>query len=71
MKFDLIFDDWQKDGQSIYQTELGVQLSLGDLHSGTTWDNHLPREILAEIREAWENFRAYPIFRLIPREEED
>jgi hypothetical protein len=35
----LVFIDWQDDtGASVYQTEIGVQLSLGDLHSGSTFD---------------------------------
>jgi hypothetical protein len=31
----LIFDDWREMGKSIYQTEKGVELSMGDFHSGT------------------------------------
>jgi len=39
MKFKLIFDDWRdKNHKSIYSTETGIELSLGDLHSGTTFD---------------------------------
>lgn len=33
----LIFDDWREMGKSIYQTEKGVELSMGDFHSGTTF----------------------------------
>ena len=38
MKIKLVFQDWQKDGHSIYSTPEGIDLSLGDFHSGTTFD---------------------------------
>jgi len=38
MKIKLVFDDWRnKDHQSIYNTEEGVDLSTGDLHSGSSF----------------------------------
>jgi hypothetical protein len=37
MKIKLVFDDWREMGKSIYQTEAGVQLSMGLFHSGTSW----------------------------------
>ena len=48
MKIDLIFDDWRKDGQSIYHTEEGVELSLGDFHTGTTFDGEIELDITSE-----------------------
>ena len=33
----LVFLDWQKHGRSVYCTEVGVQLSLGSFHRGTTF----------------------------------
>lgn len=33
----LVFDDWQRDGASIYSSPEGVELSAGDFHSGTTF----------------------------------
>ena len=33
----LIFDDWREGGQSIYGTAIGLSLSSGDLHSGSTF----------------------------------
>ena len=40
MKVKLVFHDWLNPltGKSIYQTEEGIELSQGDLHSGTTFD---------------------------------
>lgn len=37
MKIKLVFDDWQKDGKSVYNTEEAYELSLGNFHSGTTF----------------------------------
>ena len=37
MKIDLVFDDWQKDGKSVYQTRTGLCLRWGELHSGSTF----------------------------------
>lgn len=31
------FDDWKKQGVSIYQTEKGIELSMNDFHSGTVF----------------------------------
>ena len=39
MRVKLVFSDWQKPvGKSIYSTEEGCALSMGCLHSGTTFD---------------------------------
>ena len=38
MKVRLVFQDWQRNGQSIYATEEGVRLAMGDFHSGSTFD---------------------------------
>ena len=35
MKIKLIFEDWKNQGKSIYSTEAGIHLSMGDFHSGT------------------------------------
>ena len=36
LKCELVFDDWRvPSGKSIYQTEEGVELSMGLLHSGS------------------------------------
>ena len=71
LKCFLIFDDWRQigHGRSIYGTELGVELSKGDLHSG----NVIPATVTLdsgwasieeEITEAMKNHQAYPVFRL-------
>ena len=38
LKCKFIFYDWIKDGKSVYQTEKGITLSDGDLHSGSTFN---------------------------------
>ena len=36
MRIKLVFNDWLgPDNQSVYSTEQGVELSMGDFHSGT------------------------------------
>ena len=37
MKIKLIFHDWVKNGESVYDTEDGIELSLSDFHSGTVF----------------------------------
>ena len=75
MECDLIFDDWRQFGnsESIYNTDLGVDLSMGALHSGTVFaaEVSLPDcpEIAAEIERAMQQHQAYPVFRLIPTRE--
>jgi hypothetical protein len=70
MKVELVFHDWRKEGEadSIYNTELGVVLSVGDLHSGTVFhaDLTLTPEIEREITRAWEEHKAYPVFWVVP-----
>jgi hypothetical protein len=66
----LVFDDWRQFvvPYSIYNTQLGLDLSSGDLHSGTTFSAvvRLPEKIEQEIKDAYEEHGAYPVFRLIP-----
>lgn len=55
MKIKLIFDDWRdRNNKSIYNTEKGVELSIGPFHSGTTFDGEivLPQENVEELRIA-------------------
>jgi len=65
----LVFEDWRQEGkpESIYETFIGVSLSAGDLHSGTVLvaDIDISPETEAEIVEAWEGNKAYPVFRLM------
>lgn len=73
----LVLDDWRQLGlpTSIYSTELGCELSMGDLHGGTTFDAKVVLEgyIEEEITAAMRAHKAYPVFRLIveDREKED
>ena len=41
MRIKLVFNDWQKNGKSIYNTEAGVHLSMGDFHSGSVFDGEI------------------------------
>ena len=41
VKVRFAFQDWQRDGVSIYQTERGIDLSLGNFHSGTVFEGEL------------------------------
>ena len=70
MKLALIFDDWRGPPAygSIYATELGLRLSSGDLHSGTTWhvEVDLPADLAKELRRAYAEHGAYAVFRVIP-----
>lgn len=76
MKCKIIFDDWRQIGKvgSIYSEATGIELSLGDLHSGTTFDAeiYLPvdKNIEKEIEEALKNHGAYPVFSIIVEKQE-
>jgi len=55
MKIRLVFDDWRnKKGESVYNTLVGVDLSMRDFHSGTafTADIQLDEEGELELKEA-------------------
>lgn len=74
MKFKLSFVDWKKIGESksIYNTELGVKLSSGDLHGGSVFEAEVEfqdKEILQQIEKYFRIHRAYPVFSLIPNKE--
>jgi len=70
MKCALALEDWRQVGRpdSIHSTPLGIELSLGDLHGGATWNAtvELPPDIEREIEAAWREHRAYPVLRLMP-----
>ena len=57
-KIKLVFDDWQdKQCKSVYSTK--YELSLGNFHSGSTWDGEIDidesdlREIKKSISEGY------------------
>lgn len=60
----LVFDDWFSNNKSIYNSELGVKLSMGDLHSGTTFECELIIEgdVGNEMVNAMEDHQAFPSF---------
>jgi len=75
MKAKLVFDDWRQVGVigSIYQSELGVGLSLDDLHSGTTFTvdvNFDDPEVERNLMERWQKDGAYAVFALLPIKKE-
>jgi hypothetical protein len=41
MKVKVIFEDWKQEGRSIYDTNKGINLSMGSLHSGSTWEGEI------------------------------
>ena len=69
IKCKLVMDDWRQVGKpdSIYSTPLGVDLSIGDMHSGTAFeaDVELPPHIAEEIETAWREHGAYPVLRCL------
>ena len=55
MKIKLVFDDWRnRQHQSVYATSAGIDLTLRDFHSGTTFEAtiELDAESEAELIEA-------------------
>lgn len=42
VQIDLVFDDWRdSENRSIYGTEAGMELSLGNFHPGTTFNGSI------------------------------
>jgi len=66
MKIKLVFEDWKKNGKSIYNTEDGIELSIGDFHSGTTFNGeiNLSPDNEEELKQAIKN-KNFPYFMLI------
>ncbi len=55
MNIRLVFSDWKgSDFKSVYNTEEGVELTVGDFHSGSTFDAviELDKEQSAELKSA-------------------
>ena len=61
----LIFDDWKDipNNKSVYSTELGVNLSMGQLHSGTIFEGliQLEEDQVADIEEGMKH-NIKPVF---------
>lgn len=68
MKIKLVFEDWRnKDHESIYRTEEGINLSLSNFHSGTTFDGEIIVDGYEQdfLRHAMEQgYR--PVFYILP-----
>lgn len=54
VKVKLAFLDWREKGKSVYATDRGVELSMGDFHSGSTFPGtiELDQEQAEELTEA-------------------
>lgn len=59
MKISLVFDDWRKDGKSVYSSQTGLDLSMGDYHSGSTFpatielDKDQEQELIAALNNGF------------------
>lgn len=65
MQTKLVFQDWVRNGGSIYNTNDGIRLSAGDLHSGSTFDAEVifqDGNIALEIDQAATLEDAHPVF---------
>ena len=68
MKVNLVFHDWLHFGESIYETEKGIELTLSEFHHGTIFEGeiNLDPEHEARLRKSFaEGFN--PAFYLIPK----
>lgn len=67
MKAKLVFEDWKDGQESVYSSPGGVELSLGDFHSGSTFsiEIDLDAEQEAEVKNAMRGGFS-PVFRLAP-----
>jgi hypothetical protein len=57
MKINLVFSDWRdSEGNRVYFTGAGAQLSAGDFHAGTTFscEIDLDEDSAADLRDALE-----------------
>jgi hypothetical protein len=64
VKVKLVFYDWikEKSGDSVYCTEEGVGLALGDFHSGTTFDAEIELEDYQGEFESAAEIGIVPVF---------
>lgn len=71
MKVRFAFSDWRRAGVSIYDTEEGLDLSMGGLHSGTVFRGEIEMnsDDAEDFRRALES-GAHPVFKVFAAEEE-
>jgi len=69
---DLVFVSWQKDGKSVYDTEEGDKLFIGDFHHGTVFKGtlELDEEEASRVKQAWK-MGIHPVFDIRIRDDED
>ena len=71
MDVKLVFDGWRDNkGNDIYGTIEGIELSMGDFHSGTIFPAtiEMDRATTEELRDALEQgYR--PVFYIVPAQE--
>ena len=72
MDVEMVFDDWKDEtGESIYNTPEGVELSLGDFHSGSAFPARIyltpdqARDLRAAVKRG-----AQPVFWLMVEDED-
>lgn len=41
MKIKLVFDEWQRNGETVGNTSKTIHLTEGDFHSGCTFDGNI------------------------------
>jgi hypothetical protein len=72
MKIKIAFDDWKKNGVSIYSTEKGLDLSTGVFHSGTVFDAEINLDPSSEeeLRQALKE-KCYPTFLVFQENRKD
>lgn len=72
MKVKFVVNDWQKKGFSIYESPLGIELSLGDLHHGTTFEGEInfDKDNEETIKSAFEH-ETLLVVSIIPKTEEE
>ncbi len=67
----LVVTDWRRHGQvdSIYQTDLGIELTSRDVHAGTSIHARIvfdDPEYSRELQEAWNDYRATVVVSVVP-----
>lgn len=68
VKVKIVFEDWkdQETRRSIYNTKEGIELSMGDFHSGTTFDGTMEfsegevKELKRAIKDGY-----HPVFTIL------
>lgn len=56
MKIKLVFDDWRREGRSLYRSLEMTELTKYDFHAGATFEGNIQLDVCQEdeLREALE-----------------